>query len=213
MSEEFRSFTSRVTKGEDGVWRWYYDMDMYRNKSMLYMLEKVNLLIFIGVAVGGSLLIGAVERDFGAPMIKGILLISLGMCALMALLYWFGFYIAAAIMKGKYRIHLAMRESGIEIVWSDRLKKGYSTGKNLMSLTGSVIGSRRVRGRWRPTLEEVSAIAFSEVIRCRSYPKWDMIDLSVPGGKFQVYVGKNDFESVKEYILERVPVRVREASR
>lgn len=207
MNEEFNNDTARVTQGEDGVYRWYYDMDLYQNKSMLYTLEKVNLFLFLGVSIGGSLLIRAVEGD--AAFARGILWIGLALGALMAFLYWIGFYIFAGIKQGNYRIHFAMREDGIELVWPDRLKEGFALGEKVMSATGSAIGSRSVRGRSRPSLEEVSNVSFSQVIRCRSYPKWNMIDLSVPAGKFQVYVGSDDFAWAEAYIHERVPERVK----
>ena len=204
---EFENYTRRVTLGGDGVYRWYYDMDMYENKSMLYTLEVVNLTTFGGVSVGGALLVGAMRGDFRDPMVRGILVIGLLLGAFMALAYWIGVTIAAHAMRGNYRIHFAMREDGIELVWSDRLKKGFALGRTAMALTGSAIGSRRVRGRWRPTLDEVSSVPFSMVFRMKRRPKWNMIDLSVPGGKFQVYVDKADFEFVENYIRERRPGR------
>ena len=207
MNEEFKNYTNRVTQDSDGVYRWYYDMDMYQNKSMLHSLEKINLFTFLGVSIGGALLAELVEGN--ASLARGILLIGLGMGALMALLYWVGFYVAAGIKHGNYRVHFAMRENGIELVWSERLTEGMEIGRKAMALAGSAVGSSRVRGRWRPTLEEVSKASFSTVVRCKSYPQWDMIDLSMLGGKFQVYVGRGDFERVETFIRERVPGRAR----
>ena len=163
MADEFGNFTAKVTQGDDGVYRWYYDLDMYENKSMLYMLEKINLLIFLVVPICGALFIMAVKGD--AAFARGIVLIGLALGALMALLYPIGYYIAAGVKRGNYRIHFAMREDGIELVWSDRLKQGFGTGEKALSLVGSAIGSRSVRGRYRPTLKEVSEMYFSTVIR------------------------------------------------
>lgn len=201
MPGEFDNYTARVTQGEDGVYRWYFDMDMFENKSMLYMLEKVNLFTFLGVSIGGALLIMAVEGN--ASFARGILLIGLALGALMALLYWIGFYIFAGLKRGNYRIHFAMSEEGIELVWSDRLKEGFALGGKVLSITGAAIGSRMVRGRWRPTLNEVSSVPFSTVIRIRRYPRWNLLDLSVPGGKFQVYADNADIDWVESYILSR----------
>ena len=201
MPGEFNNYTARVTQGEDGVYRWYFDMDMFENKSMLYMLEKVNLFTFLGVSIGGALLIMAVEGN--ASFARGILLIGLALGALMALLYWIGFYIFAGLKRGNYRIHFAMSEEGIELVWSDRLKEGFALGGKVLSITGAAIGSRMVRGRWRPTLNEVSSVPFSTVIRIRRYPRWNLLDLSVPGGKFQVYADNADIDWVESYILSR----------
>ena len=186
-------------------------MDMYQNKSMLVMLEKINLFTFLGVSIGGAILIQLVEGD--RAFARGILVIGLLMCALMAFLIWIGFYIAAGIKRGNYRIHFAMREDGIELVWPDRLKEGFDTGRKALAVVGSAVGSRAVRGHWRPTLDEVSNVAFSQVIRYKSHPQWNMIDLSLLGGKFQVYAKNEDFAFVEEYILNRVPERVQKAHR
>lgn len=193
-----------MTEGDDGVRRWYYDMDMYQNKSMLYMLEKINLFVFTGVSLGGALLIGLVSRDFGAPMVRGILVVGLAMGALMAVLYLAGFYIAAWIRGGQYRIRYSMSGEGIELVWGENLKKGMAAGRMATAAAGSAAGSRRVRGNWRPTLDEVSKASFAQVVRVKSYPQWNMIDLSMIGGKFQVYAAGADFDAVEKYILERV---------
>ena len=206
---EFENYTRRVTLGGDGVYRWYYDMELDENHSMLVTLEKVNLFTFLGVSVGGALLVGLVERDFGAPKVRGILVIGLLLGALMALLYAVGFAIFAGVRKGRYRVHFAMNESGIEIVWSDQLKQGLATGRKALAVAGAAAGSRGAGGRWRPTLDEVSSMAFSTVMRVKVHPKWNMIDLSMPGGKFQVYAADADLDFVEGYIRERVPQRAR----
>ena len=207
MSEEFSGFTARMTPGDDGVYRWYYDIDMYKNKSILYMLEKVNLFTFLGVSVGGALLMALFEHDFGAPIVRGFLLIGLGMGALMALLYAIGFYIAAGIKGGNYRIRFAMREDGIELVWPEKLVGAMDAGMKAASIAGAAMGGGR-RGR-RPTLTEVSNAPFAAVTRVKVYPQWNMIDLSMPGGKFQVYAKAEDLKQAEEYILARVPARAR----
>lgn len=202
------SYPSRVTLFEDGSYRWHYVMDMRENTSILYTLEKVNLFVFVGVSVGGAVLTGIVEHDFSAPMVRGILVVGLILGALMALLYAIGYAIAAGV-KGAYRIQFVMNEEGIELVWPDRVKAGVALGENLVSAAGAAMGGRGGRGHWRPTLDEVSSVRFASVFRCKSHPKWNMIDLSVPGGKFQVYAAGADFGFVESYILERLPERVR----
>ena len=172
-------------------------MDMGQNKSMLYMLEKINLFIFLGVSLGGALFIGLVRRDFGDPMVRGILLVGLAVGALMSVLYLAGFYIAARMKGGRYRIRYSMSGEGIELVWSENLREGVAAV------------TRSARGRWRPTLDEVSSVSFSRVVRVKSFPQWDMIDLSVIGGKFQVYAAGADFGFVEKYILDRVPERAK----
>ncbi|MBQ6373059.1 MAG: hypothetical protein IJJ45_01085 [Clostridia bacterium] len=210
MSEGSDNYTSRVTLDDDGVYRWYYDMDMYENRSMLYMLEKINLFTFLGVSLGGALFTGLISRDFSDPFVRGIFLTGLALGALMAVLYLVGFYIAAWIKGGRYRIRYAMREDGIGIVWSDPVKQGFRVGRDSMRLFGSLVGSRRVRGRWRPTLDEVSNVTFASITRFKRHRDWDMIDLSLIGGKFQVYAQFDDIDFVEDFILERIPERARD---
>ena len=202
MSEDLSQYTSRVQRGDDGVYRWHYDMDMIRNRSMLYTLLKANCLILLAVTAAGSLLIAWMEGGFDAPMARGVALIGLMLIPFLSLLYIAGFYIAAWIKRGNYRIRFAMREDGVELVWSDRLKEGMAAGATALRAAG-------VRGRWRPTLDEVSTMSFSQVLRMKSYPQWDMIDLVIVGGKFQVYVSGEDFDRVELFIRDHVPERAR----
>lgn len=129
MKREY--YTDEVTLLDDGTYRWYYDMDMYQDRSMLYTLEKVNLFMFLGISVGGALLIFLMEGD--ASFARNIMLIGLLMGGLMALLYMIGFYIAAWIKRGNYRIRFAMREEGIKLVWGDRRAKGYGTDDKVLA--------------------------------------------------------------------------------
>ena len=57
MDDAFERYTDRVTLCDDGVYRWYYDMDMYKNKSMLWMLLRINLFIMLGASLGARLLL------------------------------------------------------------------------------------------------------------------------------------------------------------
>ncbi|MBE5807258.1 MAG: hypothetical protein E7317_02835 [Clostridiales bacterium] len=199
-------FTDSMTIGPDGVYRWYYDMDMYENKSMLYTLLKVNALIFAGISVLGSAFLAFMEGGFrGMP--AGVLAIGLIMGAAMSLLYIVGFYIAAGIKGGNHRIHFAMRDDGIELVWPEKLVGAMDAGMKAASIAGAAMGGGR-RGR-RPTLTEVSNAPFAAVTRVKVYPQWNMIDLSMPGGKFQVYAKAEDLKQAEEYILARVPARAR----
>lgn len=206
MKEEY--YTDRVTLLDDGTYRWYYDMDMYRNKSMLYTLEKVNLLMFLGISVGGALLIWFAEGD--ASFAGRVMLFGMGAAALMALLYVVGFYIAALFKQGKNRMHFLMREEGIKLIPANLWGKAYETERNVRAAGDPTVGYKSRYGRV-PRITLVRNLIFSEVTSCKSYPKWGMIDISRPGGRFQVYVGCDDFKFVEQYILDHVPERARKA--
>lgn len=207
MKDEY--YNDSVTLLSDGTYRWYYDMDMVKNKSMLYKLEKINLQIFIGLPLLLALLILLAEHD--ASFARGVILIGLGIGALMALLYWIGFHIASLIMRGNDRISFVMQEEGIKIAWGDRRQEDYGTGKEVAAKENSHVGYHGAIGRRPSRLNLFSNLRFSEILHIKSYPKQDMIDVSVPGGQFQVYVKKEDFEFVEQYIIDHAPKRVQRA--
>ena len=64
MSEP--AFTSRVTLDKDGVYRWYYDLDMFRNRYLLNVMLKLTGAICAGVYFLLVLLL-----DEGGPLVAG----------------------------------------------------------------------------------------------------------------------------------------------
>ena len=210
MNNEFEGFTRQVTRGEDGVYRWYYDMDMYQNKSMLYGLLRANVFIFLLVLALGGVIMALTRQS--ASYIRGIAVVWLIAFAGMSLLYVVGFYIAAWIKGGEYRIHFAMGEESVEIVWPGKLVDAMDGGAQALRMLGNAVGSRTVRGRYRPSLNEVSKTRFDAVTRLKAYPQWHMIDLYMIGGKFQIYACDRDFGFVKDYVLERLSDRARAKS-
>ena len=205
MERASHTYTNRVTLGDDGVYRWYYDMDMYKNKSILHMLLKVNCFLFPGIMLVCVVMFGILEGDFFAPIVRGMVVISLGLWALMSLLYIVGFYIAAWLKGGRYRVYFDLREDGVNLVWPDKLNEAFDTGAKAMRVLGAATGSRRLGGRWRPTLKEVSDAPFSTVLNLIAYPQWDMLDLIVIGGKFQIYAKPEDMDLVRGFVLEHIP--------
>ena len=205
MERASHTYTDRVTLGDDGVYRWYYDMDMYRNKSILHTLLKVNCFLFPGIMLVSIVMFGILEHDFFAPIVRGMVVVSLCMWALLSLLYIGGFYLAAWLKGGRYRVFFELREDGVNLVWPEKLDEAFDTGAKAMRVLGAATGSRRLGGRWRPTLKEVSDVSFNTVVNLIAYPQWDMLDLVVIGGKFQIYAMQSDMPLVRDFVMARIP--------
>ena len=116
MSEP--AFTSRVTLDKDGVYRWYYDLDMFRNRYLLNVMLKLTGAICAGVYFLLVLLL-----DEGGPLVASepwkslrtqflLLLPFLGVMLLVIT----GYCIAAAVKRGKYRLQFEMTEERIRLV-------------------------------------------------------------------------------------------------
>lgn len=77
MRYDLKQFPERVTKGEDGVYRWKYLMNPRRNKHVLIVVSEVFLAI-AGLSTVGLLIAGSPRRDmspFSMPlMVLGMLL-------------------------------------------------------------------------------------------------------------------------------------------
>ena len=106
---------------------------------------------------------------------------------------------------GRYRVFFELREDGVNLVWPEKLDEAFDTGAKAMRVLGAATGSRRLGGRWRPTLKEVSDVSFNTVVNLIAYPQWDMLDLVVIGGKFQIYAMQSDMPLVRDFVMARIP--------
>ncbi len=190
MNDEYSINDTEVTLCEDGFYRWLYVMDMGENKSMLCMLMRIFGLITVGAGVFWFLLMrGSSYGDHFFSMFFIWILIIIGVEALV----YIGYMISRKVMKDTYPIRFEMDDNGISIFQSEKImarrKSGYQGRKDFSDV--------------------VSETAFSTVLGISTSRQWDLIDLTVIGGKFQVYVGKRDYDLVLDHILKHVPERVR----
>ncbi len=191
MNDEYSIDSPVLTLGDDGVYRWLYRMDMSENKSMLYMLMRIFAWICAGAFAFWVFLLA---KNHNTDMLPRSFLIFLLITAAVEFLVWLGFTIARGVMKDTYDLRFEMSETEVVI---------YQSAENM---------ERRKYGRRWHQSDLVSRAPFNSVLSVRAYPEWDMIDLGVIGGKFQVYARKKDFSAVLDYILEHVPERVRKSA-
>ena len=194
MNDNYAIDSPELTMGDDGVYRWLYKMDMDQNKSILYMLLKIFGWIGAGAFVCWAVIL---FMNHNIDLLFRSFFIFLLIIAAVEFLVWLGFTISCKVMKGTYELRFEMSETELNI---------YQSKENL-----------EARKNWHygrvPYRNIVSRAAFNSVLNIKSYPQWDMIDLGVIGGKFQVYARPEDFDTVLEFILSHVPERVSAAYR
>ncbi len=195
MNDENNINSTEVTAGSDGVYRWMYVMNMEENKSMLYLLLKIFGWISAGACVMWFGMLAVMDVLGRTDILKTLCIWILITVAVEGLVY-LGYTISRGVMKNSYPLRFEMNETGISLYQSEenmrRRKEGYY-------------------GR-KPFRDTVSETTFSSVLSIKTYPQWDLIDMAVIGGGFQVYVRPEDYDLVLKYILERAPKRVREAA-
>ena len=108
--------TKNITLGEDGVYRWVYELNLYTNPTIFFLLLKICGGVGLGLW-GLLLLLAAVEGNFVrefSDITKVSILFTLGFFALILV----GYLVYGLIMGGKYCVLFAMDEAGVNHISS-----------------------------------------------------------------------------------------------
>lgn len=186
----------------DGTYRWVYEKDLLRNRFETNYVVKVIMLVFgLSWLVFMGIML-TVDMGRSGPMTFAI---TTGIC-LGGGLITVGILRLAHIAAARYR-------GGVEVIGfamnGDGLRQIHYEGA---TSTGEVIdrlalapppGSAPGEGPARPNGFGVTL--FADVRRMNLHPKYDLIDLTLKGNyKCRVYVRKEDFDFVRDYIGERI---------
>ena len=196
---------SRVIQYPDGKYRWVYELNMLKNYSILFDVWKV-----FGVSMIIILIIFAIislfDGDFDLDSIGGIF-ISLGVVtAIICVLSIIGYLVYAAISGWKYVVLFIMDEK--EVVHQQMpktIKKGQLIG-DLTMLVGALAGRPGVVGtgllaKSRTSLSSTLADV-GRLIPCR---RMNLIKVNQLFSKNRVYVPKEDFDFVYNFLCEHCP--------
>lgn len=186
---------------EKGVYRWSYEVSLFRQPWIFLLLMKV-LLITIGIMFVLFLLLLCRERNFWwdgfLNLLKGCGIGIVGATVLGAL----GYCVYALMMGGKYCVEFRMNEDGVEHVQTGRqAEKAKKIG--LLTVLLAIFSKR-------PTQAGVGLLAtrtrmysgFADVRSITPQPKRNTIKLDAPFCHNQVYAAPDDFEWVLAYIRE-----------
>ena len=190
--------TTRVKLCEDGKYRWTYEVNLYRNPTILIDLLK----IVVGCVALPYLLIDGVIiiKDFDLDnewFVKGQLntLIGFGGIILfMVVLSVICYYWWAASLKGRYIASFVMDETGIEHHLQKRsnLVMAAALGSN----NPSTIAAASVMS-WKSEFRTVRRVI--PVSRC------DLIMVNELLSKNRIYVLPQDYEFILNYITQHCP--------
>ena len=128
-------FTNEVTRCGDGVYRWYYDLDMYRNHTLLFKVMKIFGIVMAAV-VGIILFLLAGEHLLTWNV---ILWCAVGMAGAMALMLG-SYYLWALCMKGVCRMQYEMDEESITMYQSPRATKTVDAMAGVLVVAGMLTG-------------------------------------------------------------------------
>ena len=194
-------YTNRVQLGEDGLYRWYYDLDMRKNRYMLNMVFKV-----LGI-IGAFLLALVLFLPSGAMSKWTVAGIILGCYVFVALLtigiYWF----MLVRREGFYRFRYDMGPEGV-MLWQE---EGDMERNQILGAAVAAAGAAAGHPiRAAVSSASIQAGSYSGYTAYKSVRKVvvdqdkDCVYLKLFLGENLVYVGQEDFDFVRDYILSRV---------
>ena len=186
-----------VWQYSDGVYRWIYEKDLYRNRFETDYVLKIMALVFglSWVLMGGVMLaIGAGALPFAivTAICLGGGLLTVGIVRLVH-------FSSARSRNGVEVIAFGMNDDGLSQIHYDDARKAEDVVERMLLTASATQGENPMKaGGYGVTL-------FRDVRRMALHPKDDLIDLTLKGNyKCRVYVRPEDFVFVREYIRRRI---------
>lgn len=189
----------KITLGADGKYRWRYEMSLFKNPSIFFLIWKIFFFIFLGIFLFTTV-IDTVSNGFSPEGLAGSAKVFGIIFAVMTVVTALGYLLYAAIMGGKYIVDFTMDEKGVLHKQApSQAKKARKIGI-LTALAGAASGRPSVAGAGLNSTRTEMYSDFSKVKKIKAYPRRNTIKLSAPFNKNQVYASGEDFEFVLSYI-------------
>lgn len=201
MPVEVEKISDSISLYSDGKYRWKYEMSLIKNPMIFFTVWK----IFFFILFGGFLLgffVSLGNRDFfwkGFLDLLGGYGIALGVMTALTVL---ACLIYAAIM-GKYSVEFEMDEKGVKHTQNPAQAKKAKKLAAATMVAGAAAGrpSAIMAGRGA-SFKTVSYSDFSRVRKVKPFKAFSTIKVNELLEHNQVYTEKEDFDFVKNYIIE-----------
>ena len=187
----------------DGKYRWVYELDMYKNPTILFLVLKIFGILF---AIPCLLMLVPLFEGKSLEYVWDKSKYALFMFGLFFLCVFIGYYIVANKYGGKYCVIFEMDEDG---VLHRQMKQQVEKAKamsNVMILAGLLAGSPGRVGQALLVATHTSIYSsFSSVRKVKPYRKRNLIKVNGLLYHNQVYMEDEDFDFVYDYIRTRCP--------
>ena len=192
----------RVEKN-GGVYSWRYDVDLFRDFSILWLLCKVFFFTIIGIGFLFFIILGFTEGSFTESAAFGLRMTGILM-SIFAVLTVLGYCLYAAIMGGNYCVQFTMDDEKVVHAQipaqADKAKK--------IAVATAVVGLLAKRpstvGAGLNATRTEMATYFRDIKKVRIKRDKETIILT-EFGQNRVYVCDEDFDLVAGFIKDHVP--------
>ena len=188
----------------DGVYRWYYEMRMLKNPTILFTVWKV-LGIAFGIVYALTVIINLADRSFLTPAaLLGTTKVFLILIAVIFAVSILAYLIVAAVFGWKYVVLFEMTETYVRHIQMPRQVRRAEALGYLASLVGSMAGRPSAVGAGiLASAKNVSTSEFQNVRSVKALRKRDVIYVSQTLEKNQVYASGADFDFAEKFIKDR----------
>lgn len=200
--KENEMINTRVTLGDDGKYRWVYEINLFKDLRFFVLVWKIFFFLFLGVSA--VVLISDAAKwgaDKAAENLPFLGYFFLGMTAVVCL----GYLIYAAIMGGRYTVEFEMDETGfVHRQIAAQAKKAKAIGRAAM-MAGAASGRPGAIGTGIAAQRTEMYTEFAKVKKVSPYPRRHVIKVKETLEHNQIYAADEDFAFVQQYILSRCP--------
>lgn len=198
---DLMEYTDRVILNEDGVYRWFYDLDMRKD---FYMLTVTLKALAVMAAVFAVMIIFMPSGGMSKWKVAGITFGCIaGVAALALLIYLFLLWRGG----GFYRYRYDMTPEGVHMKLEDsdvRRNQGLSAAVTATGVAaGQAFRAAALSASMRAA-EGAGYTAYSSVRRVVEDRSKDCIYLKLLVGENCIYVSRDDYDFVRDYIVNRL---------
>lgn len=201
-------FTDRVTLCEDGIYRWYYDLDLKENPGFMGRVVRIVGIICAAMCVLTLAMFSTDRSRFNMETAK----IILGAYAGCFILTW-GCCRLVASMRRISRIYYEMNDDAVTVVRTPRQEKTVKTIAVIGTLAGIAAGKPGGALRSAALMNGADTYGltwFSNIRAMKEAPERNEIDLREVFGTNMIWIPKQDYALVRDHLAARLPEKAKD---
>ena len=184
----------------DGTYRWVYEMSLYKDLSIFWLVMKIFVCIILGMGV--LFFIIELFGDHNYRFVFEMVGIMMGIFVVLGIL---GYLLYAAMNGGKFCVLYTMDDKGILVEQQAKQAKKAEIIADLLVLAGALTGNLTTVGMGLSSARRTSMYsAFKGTKKLKAVPKKDLIKMDAPMDHNRIWCEDDeDFNFVWNYIKSR----------
>lgn len=191
-------YPARVTRGDDGVYRWSYTVDLSTDHTVRDLVYKIVAIICAAVC-GLMLVFMAMQRDFSLAWIPPVC------CGVVGLITLGSYRLFRAMVHDRYVLGYEMDSGSVTLVQKPAVRRGMETMALLAGVAGIAAG-RPAEGLARSAgmagAAQPARFRLKDVKKITRHPERNMINVNTRITTNQIWVPGEDYEMVDAFLRE-----------